>query len=129
MSSLTNGITALFAKTATPEEVFKSIGESLDAKINPNHIILIVIGLIMLVVLLKYFTRSVESKPPVKHVSNPGKLTRELVRHLGLKQKEVRQLRQLAEQEGLEYPLSLLLCPSVLRSAIKKRHQNRHESM
>lgn len=124
MSVLTDGISALVAKTATPEEVFKSVGESLDAKINPNHVILIVIGLIVIIVLLKYFTRDVENRTPVKSINNPGRLTRELARQLGLKQREIRQLRQLAEQEGLEHPLTLLLCPSVLRSAIQKRQKD-----
>ncbi|GIW75594.1 MAG: hypothetical protein KatS3mg104_0657 [Phycisphaerae bacterium] len=123
MTNTANTILGLLAKTATPEEVFKSIGESLDASINPNHVILILVGLICLVVFLKYFTQTVGKKPSQKVINNPGKLTRELVRQLGLKKSELSQLRRLADQEGLEHPLSLLLCPSVLRSIVQKRQQ------
>lgn len=113
----------ILAKTATTDEVFKSIGDSLDAKINPNHVILIVLGLIGLVALLAFLTRTREKNDAPKVVNNPGKLSRHLARQLGLKPNEIRQLKQLADQEGLENPLVLLLCPSVLQAAMKKRQQ------
>jgi hypothetical protein len=113
----------LLAKTATTEEVFKSIGDSLDAQINPNHIILIILGLVGIIALLAFLTRSGEKKDEPKVVNNPNKLSRQLARQLGLKPNELRQLKQLAEQEGLDNPLVLLLCPSALQAAMKKRQQ------
>ena len=113
----------LLAKTATTDEVFKSIGDSLDASINPNHVILIVIGLIGLIALMAFLTRTREKNETPKVVNNSNKLTRQLARQLGLKPNEIRQLKQLAEQEGLDNPLVLLLCPSALQAAMKKRQQ------
>jgi hypothetical protein len=113
----------LLAKTATTEEVFKSIGDSLDAQINPNHVILLVIGLVGVIALVAFLTRTTEKKDAPKVVNNPGKLTRQLARQLGLKPNELRQLKQLAEQEGIDNPLVLLLCPSALQAAMKKRQQ------
>lgn len=113
----------LATANATAEDVFKSVGNTLDAKVNPNHIILIVIGLIGVVVLLSLIGRRTEKSDKPKIVNNPSKLMRQLARQVGLKPKELRQLKQLAEQEGLDNPLVLLLCPSLLQQAMKKRSQ------
>jgi hypothetical protein len=105
------------------EDVFKSVGDSLDAKVNPNHIVLIVVAIVGVIVLVSLLTRRTETKAKPKPLNNSAKLLRDVAKQVGLKPKELRQLKQLAEQEGIENPLTLLLCPSVLQAAMKKRQQ------
>ncbi len=114
-----------FLLNATAQDVFKSMGETLDAKVNPNHIILIVVGLIGVIVLLSLIGRRTQKDERPKVINNPSRLIRQLARQVGLKPKEVRQLKQLADQEGLDNPLVLLLCPSVLQEAMNKRQQRK----
>jgi hypothetical protein len=106
---------------ATPDQVFKSLGESMDASVNPNHILLIVVGLIGLLVLISMFNRRIEKKDKPKPLNNPSRLMRQLARQVGLSNRELRQLKVIAEQENLQNPLVLLLCPSVLQRVAKER--------
>lgn len=114
-----------FLSAATPEQVFKSVGESLDRSVNPSHLILIVVGLVGILVLISLFNRQSVKKDKPKPVHNPSRLTRQIARQVGLSKREMRQLKQLAEQENLDNPLVLLLCPSVLQAAMKKRQAAR----
>jgi hypothetical protein len=114
--------TILLAKT-TAEDVFKSVGDSLDTRVNPNHLILIVVGLIMIVVVISLLNRRAapraDGKP--KPLNNPTKLTRQIARQMGLSRRDMKRLNELATQMGVENPLALLLCPSVLKQAATKR--------
>jgi hypothetical protein len=56
--------------------------------------------------------------PPVLH--HQGKLVKEAARAIGLKPNELKQLKILAEQVDAENPLLLLMCPSILATAIKQ---------
>ncbi len=109
------------------QQVFKSIGDSLDKQVNPNHILLIILALIAIVLLISFLTRDKTRKEQAKIVHNTPKLTRQLAKQLGLKPNEMRQLKQLAEQENIDNPLVLLLCPSVLQTAMKKRQAGTKE--
>jgi hypothetical protein len=68
-------------------------------------------------------------------VHHPGRLIREVLKAVPLKPKEVKQLKLLAEasrrlhaaggnEEGVEYPLTLILCPSVLARTLKQQPAN-----
>lgn len=107
---------------ATPDQVFKSMGQTLDESVNPNHILLIVAALVALIALIAVLNRrsSPKSNKP-KVVHNSAKLLRQIARQVGLKPRELKQLKALAEQENVQNPLVLLLCPSVLQAAMKNR--------
>ncbi|HEX8342040.1 MAG TPA: hypothetical protein VF624_14130 [Tepidisphaeraceae bacterium] len=112
----------LLAKTTT-DEVFKSIGSSLDEKINPNHILLVVVGVIILVVLISLLGRESTTATPKgkpKPLNNPRKLTRQVARQVGLSRRDLKRLNDLAAAAGVENPLALLLCPSALKAAAEK---------
>jgi hypothetical protein len=109
---------------STPDQVLKSVGDTLDAQVNPNHLLLIVVAIVGVIVLISLLTRRSDKKDKPRPVNNPSRLMRQITRQIGLKSAEMRQLRQLAEQENLDNPLVLLLCPSVLQSAVKKRQQS-----
>jgi hypothetical protein len=115
-------IYATLAKTTT-DEVFKSIGSSLDAKVNPNHILLGVVSVIILVVLISLLNRTASAAAPKgkpKPLNNPAKLTRQIARQVGLSRRDLKRLTDLAAQAGVENPLALLLCPSALKAAAGK---------
>ncbi len=114
-----------FLANATPDQVFKSVGDTLDAQVNPNHLILIAVALVGMILLISFLTRRTTKTTQVKVVNNASKLTRQLARQMGLKSNEFRHLKQLADQENIDNPLVLLLCPSVLQAAMKKRQEAR----
>ena len=116
---------ALLAAT-TADDVFKSMGDSLDSDINPLHLAAVVGGVILLVALIALISNRVQRRPSGKTSSaNVTKLNRQLAKAAGLKAREVKQLRLLAAQEKIDNPLVLLLCPSVLKLAASKRQAAR----
>ena len=78
--------------------------------------LLAALGVVILVILFNYY-RQRQSTP--RSLNHPGKLSRELARKLNLRSIELRQLKLLAEEQQLEHPLTLILCPSVLGKAMK----------
>jgi hypothetical protein len=104
------------------EDVFRSAAEGTPSSgSGANYILLAVIVVVGGLVVASMFNQRAPVKKAAKALSNPSKLVKHLARQLGLKSRELKQLRQLAEQEKLENPLVLLLCPSVLQSAAEKR--------
>lgn len=117
------------------DEIFRNMGQTMDQPVNPNTILLLVVGLLGLIVLLALVQKYVNNAPAERRsvtvaasgkasrrrtTHNPAKLTRELAKQLGLRSGELRQLKAMAEREGIEHPLALLLCPSVLGKLMKK---------
>jgi hypothetical protein len=103
----------------TQEEVFRSLNQNMDAPVDMSKAVpylLAALGVIILVILFNYH-RNRQSSP--RSLNHPGKLTRELARRLNLRSVELRQLKLLAEEQQLEHPLTLILCPSVLGKAIR----------
>jgi hypothetical protein len=103
----------------TPEEVFQSLHQNMDAPVDASKAIpylLAALGVIILVVLYNYHKKR-QNTPRI--LNHPGKLSRELARRLNLRSAELRQLRLLAEEQQLEHPLTLILCPSVLGKAMR----------
>jgi hypothetical protein len=56
-------------------------------------------------------------------MNHSGKLLKTASKELKLKAGEVKQLRLLSEGQGVENPLVLLLCPSLLGKALKTSAQ------
>jgi hypothetical protein len=73
-------------------------------------------GVIILCLLFNFHLK--HRKVPRK-AFNPSKLSRELCRRISLRSVELKQLKILAEEQELEYPLTLILCPSLLGKAIR----------
>ena len=111
----------------TADDVFKSMGDSLDSDVNPWHIAAIVGAVIALVVVLAFISRRGDQKAQAKPNNNLAKLNRQLARASGLKARELKQLKVLADQEQIANPLVLLLCPSVLKAAAARRQAARAE--
>lgn len=55
-----------------------------------------------------------------KPLNHPGKLLREIAKGVSLRPGELRQLKMLSQERGVQSPLVLLLCPSVLADAVRQ---------
>jgi MFS family permease len=109
----------------TQQDVFRSIeqnvGESGDAGLLLATLC-IVIGIAALVALLSR-RQKIRSEP--KPLNHQGKLLKEVTRIIGMKPSESKRLKSLlpaaSDRAGqqVQSPLTLLLCPSLLSSAMK----------
>ncbi|MGC4031617.1 MAG: hypothetical protein QM754_07775 [Tepidisphaeraceae bacterium] len=110
----------------TPDDVFKSMNQSMSADINPAQVLAVVAAVVGLIVLVSTFKKRADKKTPKPAiVSQPNKLLRQVAKEAGLTRKEVRELKKLAALEGVTNPLTLLLCPSLMQAAIAKRQAGR----
>jgi hypothetical protein len=108
----------------TQEEVFKSIGESVDQPIDSKRVIAVLAGIggaVVLLVVVGQWRGRDRTKAALNH---PGKLMKEVLRSVPLKGSELKQIRTLAQEarphgRRVESPLTLLLCPSILGEAAK----------
>jgi len=101
------------------------MGDSLDSDINPWHVAAIIGGMMLLVILVIVLSRRGQGRDAGKSSGNITKLNRQLAKAAGLKAREMKQLKVLANQENIDNPLVLLLCPSVLKNAAAKRQAAR----
>ena len=115
----------LLAVATTADDVFKSMNTSMSEDVNPAHVLAVVAAVIGLIVLLSVFKRKADRGPKKADASHPSRLLRQLAREAGLNRREVRELKKLAAIGGVEHPLTLLLCPSVMQAAVEKRRAAR----
>jgi hypothetical protein len=126
--------------TPSANEVFKSIqqnvgGQAEDESANGKGLAIVLAGAagLIIVMLAGSRIRARRATPQVMH--HPGKLMREVLKAVPLKPREVKQLKLLADasrrrheegasEEGVENPLALILCPSVLARTLKDRPAN-----
>lgn len=104
----------------TQEDVFRSVNQNLDNPVDMSKAVpylLVALGLLILVVLYHFYR---QRQPSPRSLNHPGKLTREISRRLALRPRELKQLKILAQEQQLEHPLTLILCPSALGKAIRK---------
>jgi hypothetical protein len=111
----------------TQEEVFKSIGESVDEPVDSSKVLGVLAGiggvLVLMVVLGQRRGREKKGRSP----NQPRKLMKEVLRSVPLKKAELKQVKLLSQElrpggrdERVESPLTLLLCPSLLAEAAKQ---------
>lgn len=53
-------------------------------------------------------------------LNHPGKLLKEIAKGVNLRPAEMRQLKMLSQEQGIQSPLVLLLCPSALAKAARE---------
>ena len=103
----------------TQEDVFRSVNQNLDTPVDMSKAVpylLAILGGLILVIIYHFHSQRKTSPRALNH---PGKLSREVCRAIALRPVELKQLKILAEQQELEYPLTLILCPSALGKAIR----------
>jgi hypothetical protein len=110
-----------FAKP-TQEEVFKSIQKSENESVDGGKVLAVLAAAAGLAIVLTLFSRRQKREAVPKALNHQGKLMREMMKTAGLKTNEVRQLKLLADElaaagEPLDSPLTLMLCPSLLKQS------------
>ena len=105
----------------TQEEVFKSIQDNVGGTVDPKKFFGFICGVGGIVVLLAVISNRKKREVTPKVFNHQGKLLKEILRRVNLRPVEIRQLKMLADSQGLASPLTLLLCPSVLAKAVKER--------
>jgi cytochrome c-type biogenesis protein CcmH/NrfF len=106
----------------TQDEVLKSIQQNVNQSVDLTKAVpyfLVLVGAVILLIVYQNF-RKRQVMP--RRVNHSGKLTREISRALHLRSIEVKQLKILAEDQELQHPLILLLCPSALGKAIRSNN-------
>jgi hypothetical protein len=124
-SAIVLGISAVSLANPTQEEVFQSINQNVGSTVDFSKAVpylLVGAGIIILAVLFNYH-RKRQTFP--RKSNNPAKLSRELCRRINLRSIELKQLKMLAEEQQVEYPLTLILCPSLLGKAIRSQDNAR----
>lgn len=103
----------------TQEEVFQSINDNVRSTVDISKAVpylLIAGGVAILVALFNHHKKRLTFP---RKANNPAKLSREMCRAISLRSVELKQLKLLAQDQGVEFPLTLILCPSILGKAIR----------
>lgn len=103
------------------EDVFKSTQQSMDGGVSGKKLFALFLGALALIMVLAFLQYRKRHAATIRTMHSPPKLLKEALKEFSLKSSEVRQLRQLAEEQECESPLTLVLCPSVLEKALAKR--------
>jgi hypothetical protein len=105
----------------TQEQVLKSIHENVGGTVDPRKFFAFMLVIGGLIVLLALMSQRKKREVSPKAFNSQGKLLKEIVKQVDLRPSEIRQLKALAEAQGVSSPLTLLLCPSILTKAVKER--------
>jgi hypothetical protein len=109
----------------TQEEVFRSIGQNVSEPADSGRALAVLAGLAGVIGLLVVLGSRRGRPPGPKVLHHHGKLVKEMLRTVPLKPAELKHLKLLAEQsrvaEGIQSPLTLMLCPSVLARAAQEK--------
>jgi hypothetical protein len=101
------------------EDVFRSINQNVGSTVDMRkYVPFFIAGLAGLILYVLYTQRRQRQIKP-KLVNHSGKLMRRLAKSLHLRSIEMKQLKLLAQEQQLEHPLTLLLCPSILAKAMR----------
>ena len=111
----------------TQEEVFKSIGDTVNKPVDSSKVVAVLASAAGVVVLLVVVSHWRKRETKSKSLDHPGKLLKEVLRNVPLKGAEVKQIKLLSQElrprgdaQRVESPLTLLLCPSLLAEAAKQ---------
>ena len=103
----------------TQEEVFQSTKQNMDSTVDLSKVVpYLLVGTSLAIMWGLYNYHRKRRTTPGK-LNSPGRLSREVCRRISLRPVEMKQLKLLADEQELEYPLTLILCPSLLGKAIR----------
>ncbi len=104
----------------TQEEVFRSISDHVGSTVDMRKFF-IWTSFIGLAIITIAFIHNRKTRPKIiRKIHQPSSLLREVCKALDLKSAELKQLKLLAEIQGVKSPLTLLLCPTVLAKAMRE---------
>lgn len=103
------------------EDVFKSISDNVGGSTDPKFFYILALagaGFVLLLVVINSF-KNRQVRP--RAVNHQGKLLKELLKKVPLKNGEVKQLKAMAAEQGCDSPLTLVLCPSLLAKGMNTK--------
>jgi len=119
----------LAAKPVKLEDVFKSTKENMSQEAAPDRLIALAIGAIAIVVLLVFLQYRRKAESMAKPLNNQHRLIKEMTRTLALKDAEMRQLQDLADEQSCSSPLVLLMCPSLMAKAVANKSPDQKKAI
>lgn len=114
-------IATLILAQSKLEDVLRSTRDSIDQSQGSGRTLALIFSIVgVAIVLLILQQRRKQTAVPTA-VNHQGRLLKEVLHDLPLKPAEVKQLKQMAEQQSCSSPLVMLLCPSLLAKAMQNR--------
>jgi hypothetical protein len=108
--------------TPTQEEVFQSINQNVGSTVDLSKAVPYLLVGIALAIMLGLYNYHRKRRTVSRRLKSPGKLSRELCKRISIRPVELRQLKLLADEQELNHPLTLILCPSLLGKAIRTQN-------
>jgi hypothetical protein len=112
---------SVLAANPTQADVFKSISDNVGSPTDPRVFYVVAavgVGIVLLLIAVNAFKKRAALPRAVNH---QGKLMKEVLKRVGLRKGEVRQLKVLAGEQGCASPLTLVLCPSLLAKGLAEK--------
>ena len=119
VACLVCGTAATALALPTQEEVFQSTKQNMDSTVDISRAVPYLLAGISLAIMWKLYKYRRKWRTTPGKFNSPGRLSREVCRRISLRPVELKQLKLLADEQELEYPLTLILCPSLLGKAIR----------
>lgn len=114
------------ANTVKLEDVFKSTQQSINQGPGSQRALAIALGVVAIAILLLVLAQRRRQGALPQGLNHPKRLAREVLKATPLKPGDLRQLQKLANEQEVQSPLTLLLCPSLLAKAARgKSHAER----
>lgn len=110
---------------ATQDEVLRSISTNFEQSGDPFTFLVVLLGTIGVILLIVWIGHYRRRAAIPKQLNHPGKLVRELTRKAGLKPAELKKMRAMADEAGVSSPIVMMLCPSVLGEALRRRAEGK----
>lgn len=103
------------------KQVLEAINHSVSSTVDPLLLVGIFVAVIGLLVAVAYWQKRRANRPKTRAVlRDPRKLLKQVAGDLELSPAELRKLKHHADRLGVENPLTLLLCPSLLKKESEK---------
>lgn len=115
----------MLAQRMSQDELLRSLSSNMGGggdggDGNAGTLLLIALAAIAVIAGLAWISRR-RQRSVEKRLNHPGKLQKEVVRKVALKPAELKKLKMLADEVDVSSPLVLLLCPSLMADAARKR--------
>src|SRR5882762_7678255 len=111
------------------EDVFKSTKENMDQEAGPERLIALGLGAVAIIVLLIFLGRRRKADMVPRPVNNQIRLIREVLKTVPLKEAELKQLKQLADEQSCSSPLVLIMCPSLIAKALHSKTPEQRKAL
>jgi hypothetical protein len=104
------------------QQVLQAINHSVSSTVDPVLIGGIFVGVLALAIVAAYIQKRRAGAPKTRKVlRDPKKLLKQIAGDLELSPNELRKLKHHADRLGVENPLTLMLCPSLLKKDTEQK--------